>query len=238
MSSEIPYTVRTSPKARRVLLQIDPRQGLVVVLPARLDPGCIPNILKEKRAWIEKHRAGILQAEARSRSKSVIPDRIRLRAIGAQLKVTVRKTGDTSPNLRQVQPELLEISAQGRIGPGEAAALLRQWLQLKAGEVLPAWLDHLAGRHGLDYGRVIVRRQKTRWGSCSSKKTISLNCKLLFLRPGLVEHVLLHELCHTVHPNHSRAFWEFFKRLQPEAPVCHRQLNRLWQETIPAWADL
>ena len=237
MSAEIPYTVRSSRKAKRVLLTIDPRQGLVVVLPARLDPGCIPNILREKRAWIEKHRDSILQAAARNRSRDLVPDRVRLRALGTQLKVQLHTNGDSMVSLREVGAEVLEISGPKRIDPGEAAALLQQWLKHKARAVLPGWLDHLAKRYGLRYSRVSIRCQKTRWGSCSSKKTISLNSKLLFLPPRLVEHVLTHELCHTLQPNHSPAFWDLFQQLQPEAPACHRRLKRLRPEIIPAWAD-
>jgi len=237
MSTEIPYTVRSSRKAKRVLLRIDPRQGLVVVLPARLDPGCIPNILREKRAWIEKHRDSILQAAARSRSRYVIPKRVRLRALGAELQVQLHTNGNREISLRQVRPEILEISGSGGIDPGEAAALLREWLKQKAREVFPGWLDHLAKRYGLSYSRVSVRCQKTRWGSCSSRKTISLNSKLLFLPPRLVEHVLTHELCHTVQPNHTPEFWRLLQSLQPEALAGHQELKRLRPETIPAWAD-
>ena len=234
---EIPYTVRSSRKAKRVLLQIDPLKGLVVVLPVRLDPGCIPNILREKRAWIERHSDSIIKAAARNRSRYVIPERVRLRALGTQLKVRLHTNGDKGISLQQVRPEILEISGPGRIDPGEAASLLRQWLKQRAREVLPGWLDDLAAQHGFSYNRVCIRGQKTRWGSCSGRKTISLNSKLLFLRPRLVEHVLVHELCHTREPNHSWAFWRLFKGLKPDALACHQQLKHLWQEAIPAWAE-
>ena len=234
---EIPYTVRSSRKAKRVVLQIDPLKGLVVVLPVRLDPACIPNILREKRAWIERHKDSILQAASRNRSRYVIPDRVRLRALGTQLKVRLHTNGDKGISLQQVQPEVLEISGPGRIDPGEAASLLRQWLMQRAREVLPDWLEELAAQHGFSYNRVCIRCQKTRWGSCSGRKTISLNCKLLFLPTRLVEHVLIHELCHTREPNHSRAFWRLFKGLQPDTPALHQRLKRLWHEAVPAWAE-
>ncbi|GAP71314.1 hypothetical protein SAMD00024442_10_49 [Candidatus Symbiothrix dinenymphae] len=73
--------------------------------------------------------------------------------------------------------------------------------------LLPPRLAELARECGFSYVKVQTRKSKTRWGSCSSKKTISLSFYLLLLPPHLIDYVLLHELCHTVHMNHSPAFW-------------------------------
>jgi predicted metal-dependent hydrolase len=72
---------------------------------------------------------------------------------------------------------------------------------------LPLRLADLARAHGFTYMSVKTRKSKTRWGSCSSKKTISLSYYLLLLPSHLIDYVMLHELCHTVHMNHSPAFW-------------------------------
>lgn len=235
---EIPYTVRTSRRAKRILLKIDPLKGLVVVLPQRLDPGCIPNILAAKRSWIAKHYKQIQQTQARLKDQNRVPDRLDLPALGAQY--TVQSIQNVTPRLRlrQPRPDVLEFSCRDGVHPVEVAHLLRNWLKHKAREILPDWLDGLARRHGLTYSRVSVRCQKSRWGSCSSKKTISLNCKLLFLPPRLVEHVLLHELCHTVHPNHGPAFWGLLQSFQPDALSCRQKLKRQWLTSIPAWMEL
>ena len=68
-------------------------------------------------------------------------------------------------------------------------------------------LEELAAQHGYRFSRVVVRCQKTRWASCSSLGTISLNVNLIFLPPHLLDYVLLHELVHTRHPNHGPRFW-------------------------------
>jgi predicted metal-dependent hydrolase len=80
-------------------------------------------------------------------------------------------------------------------------------LRFLAKTSLPGELAQLAGKHGFTYQSVQIRNSKTRWGSCSSKKTISLSLYLMILPPHLKEYVLLHELCHTVHMNHGPAFW-------------------------------
>ena len=100
---------------------------------------------------------------------------------------------------------------------GEALAALRRWVLLRAREVLPRLLTELAAEHGFEVGRIAVREMKSRWGSCSSRGNISLNARLLFLSSGLVRHVLLHELCHLREMNHSRAFYECLRDVDPEA---------------------
>jgi len=85
-------------------------------------------------------------------------------------------------------------------------------LRKKALSVLPAQLARLASMHNFVYLSVKIRKSRTRWGSCSSKKTISLSLYLMILPEHLIEYVLLHELCHTVHMNHSAAFWNLLNK--------------------------
>lgn len=161
------------------------------------------------------------------------PQRLLLRAVGEEWTVDYRPGRRPGVLLRQAAPGRLLI--EGRVG---SAALcreaLRRWLKAKARQVLVPQLHQLARRHGFSFARVQIRCQKTRWGSCSSKGTISLNLKLLFLPPALVEHVLIHELCHTVHLNHSRAFWALVGRCDPRLDE-HRAALKQAVSYVPAW---
>ncbi len=96
---------------------------------------------------------------------------------------------------------------------------------------LPGLLKKYADRAGLSFRRVSIRKMKTRWGSCSPGNDISLNSALIFLPEELIEYVCLHELVHTVHKNHSSAFWESLAALLPEAYNCRKMLR---DETIIA----
>ena len=84
--------------------------------------------------------------------------------------------------------------------------------------------------------RVQVRGQQTRWGSCSLQKTISINRKLLFLPPPLVEQVFIHELCHTVRLDHSRRFWALVRKRAPRCQDLEEELRTAWRY-LPAWMD-
>ena len=85
--------------------------------------------------------------------------------------------------------------------------------RVKAKRRLTRRLKHLAEKHGFTYGRVFIRNQKTRWGSCSHKNNISLNMKIIRLPEELMDYVILHELAHTRFKNHGNDFWAMMNRL-------------------------
>ena len=81
-------------------------------------------------------------------------------------------------------------------------------MKIEAARVLPQRLKMFASQHGFQYSNVSIREaNRTRWGSCSSKKRINLSSSLMQLPDHLIDYVLLHELCHTVEMNHSERFW-------------------------------
>jgi predicted metal-dependent hydrolase len=87
---------------------------------------------------------------------------------------------------------------------------------------------------GLPYRRLAIRRQRTRWGSCSTRGTISLNCCLLFQRPEVVRYLLIHEMSHVRHMNHSARFWELVSRYCPDFRRLDRELLDGWR-CVPSW---
>jgi len=113
------------------------------------------------------------------------------------------------------------------------------FLQLKhiARTFLPPLLASYAHLHSKQYSKVSIRGQRTVWGSYSSSGTLSLNYKLLFLRRELVDYVLLHELAHTVHLDHSAAFWAQLQSMNVKARALDREL-RTSAHLVPPWLEL
>lgn len=173
-------------------------------------------------------RSGIDDAHAR-----MLPQRIQLPAVDHTWDV----------EWRPGQSETLECSRlRGRLTLGHARPLaaiasLQHWLKLEGRRHLPEWLALVAKDTGHRYQRVSIRLQRGRWGSCSTSGTISLNAKLLMLPPDAVRYVLVHELCHTLHMNHSRAFWDEVARHQPDWRQQTRQIRALQRE-LPLWSRL
>ncbi len=78
---------------------------------------------------------------------------------------------------------------------------------------------------GLTFNRLSIRNQKSRWGSCSSKKNININYKIIFLTPRQQDYIIVHELCHLQHMNHSPKFWALVEQLIPEYRTLRKELR-------------
>ncbi|WP_247648477.1 SprT family zinc-dependent metalloprotease [Pseudodesulfovibrio sp. zrk46] len=201
-------------------------------MPKRFDARLVPGILDDKRRWIERTRDRML-AEGRDLSglPPELPDTIDFLAMGRSYAVSyLDRPGRVS--ITENGPRLMVG------GPREDEAVLldalRRFTARKAREFLLPRLDRISKGLNLPYEALRVRRQKTRWGSCSGKGTISVNAKLLFLPIELADHLLLHELCHTRHLNHSPRYWALVARHEPEYERLERELSR-GGKYVPAW---
>lgn len=108
-------------------------------------------------------------------------------------------------------------------------ALLREF----ASEVISARTHELASMHSLHLRKVSVRNQSSRWGSCSSSGTVSLNWRLILLEPQLHDHVIYHELAHLTEMNHSPRFWGLLQAYDPQSRKHNKQLNLAATRLMP-----
>lgn len=86
----------------------------------------------------------------------------------------------------------------------------------RALKVIPERAAHFAPLVGVQYGRITIRNQKTRWGSCSSKGNLNFNCLLMLAPPEVLDYVIVHELCHRKEMNHSPRFWSEVAKVIPD----------------------
>ncbi len=89
-------------------------------------------------------------------------------------------------------------------------------LTQKAKQIIPQRTEYFANIIDVKYNRISIRHQSTRWGSCSSKKNLNFNCLLVLCPQEITDYVIVHELCHLRHPNHSKAFWNEVFKFCPE----------------------
>jgi predicted metal-dependent hydrolase len=201
--TELVYRVRLHPRARHVRIVASRRHGMVITIPRWFDRGRIPEILEQKRDWIER----TLSRLPMKPEPYCPPERIMLSAIGEEWTVEYEK-GDPG-HVKLVRRGDRTLSVSGAVDrPNVVRRVFEHWLKIQARKHLVPWLCRTAAELELKLNGATVRTQRTLWGSCSHRNTISLNARLLLLSPDLVRYVFIHELMHIRHPNHSREFWK------------------------------
>ena len=95
----------------------------------------------------------------------------------------------------------------------------------EAFKVIPERVEYFAKVIGVTYGKITVRNQKTRWGSCSSKGNLNFNCLLMLAPPEVLDYVVVHELCHRKQMNHSKAFWLEVEKVLPDYKEARKWLK-------------
>ncbi len=226
-----PYTIRKSKRAKRISLAIK-RQQLEIILPYYCPQKEALAALETHRGWVEQQLQKI--AKHALHADELKPEKIILPSV--EQTWLIHYIADSK------RTRLLERSNQELVIFGDIAQdnicreLLRTWLRRQAEAILLPWLARLSEIHKLPYHSAAIRGQTTRWGSCSARGTINLNYKLLFLPTKLVEHILLHELCHTVHLHHGEKFWHLLRELDPQCDHLDHKSRRA-QLLVPGWVE-
>ena len=221
----IEYTVQRS-RRRKKTVQISVSGGAVVVsAPWRTPSREIQDIVAGRSGWILDK----LAAESQRPPPLRLATGDRLPYLGQELPLAVECADVRKPSARLDGGRLL-ARIPGGLAEGErretAREALEAWYRVQAAELLTnsvaRWLP-VMGRSEMP--RVLVREQRTRWGSCSADGTLRFSWRLAMLEPELIDSVAVHELAHLDVMNHSPAFWEVVLRAMPDARQRRKRLN-------------
>jgi predicted metal-dependent hydrolase len=201
------YTLRVSMRAKRMQLKVTAWGQVEVVVPCHAAISQVVPFVRKHRRWLVRTLAKLrAMRDGQSAQAATLPESMRLAALGEEWQVIYGR-GPRSRLAAAVEQDGRRVLRLAAADDAAARAVLRRWLQDYASRRLIPWLRTVSEECGLPFVHATVRAQKTRWGSCSARRHISLNRHLLFLPPPLVRYLFVHELCHTVHLNHSRHYW-------------------------------
>ena len=227
-SSEHAWSVRQSARARRLSVRVFRNGGVEIVVPPRTPPRRVSEFVSEHREWIERQRRRAVPAV----DWPLPPDVLSLTAIHEEWRCSAI-AGAGQVGLREIAG--YELQLRGRLDDrARLRRLLANWLVERARRRLEGPLRALAAQMAVAPGRLQVRRQRSRWGSCSRRRTISLNVCLLFQRPEVLRYLMIHELSHLRHMNHSARFWAEVARYERDCKALDRELLQGWRR-VPSW---
>ncbi len=224
-NSNDPFAVRISPRARRLTARVHVGGRVEIVVPVGVNAHAVRDFVQRFTPWIDRKVAAMRGAASPAEA---VPRNISFLLTGEEFQVEWHR--GATPGIEQHDGRL-RLTAADEAG---ARQQLQTWLKAAARERLAPRLLQLAADLKYPVARVAIRCQRTRWGSCSTRGTVSLNCSLVFLRAAVVHYLFVHELAHTKHMNHSASFWHLVAKLEPDYRSLDRELLAGWR-TVPSW---
>ena len=225
----IEYEVRRSQRRKKTVhIRVD-RSGVKVAAPNRIRKSELQAIVRKRASWILKQIASVSEAQPlQFVNGETLP------FLGRNVPMVIQSADVDSPevsldlwNFQVATPH--NLSNETRYESIRLAVV--GWYKDRATETLASSVDRwwpLLGRG--EKSRVLIRDQRHRWASCSYDGTLRFNWRVMMLEPPLIEYIVVHELAHLTHLNHSKDFWDLVYDTMPEAPESRRRLREA------AWA--
>ena len=202
-------------KRKTLSLTINENAELIIRAPKRLSIEKIQDFINEKENWINRKKRLI-----ENQIKDVTSNHNKLLYLGNLFPINLEQ--NASKELFFTGEEFIANS----IEPDSMSLSIKKWYKNKFKEIALPRVAYFANKHNLMVNQVRIKNQKTMWGSCSSKNNINLNYLLLMAPMGVIDYVIVHELVHTIHRNHSTDFWDSVESIMPEFQEHKRWLKK------------
>lgn len=194
-SRETPVTVIKS-RRRSLVLEIINKGDIVVKAPYIISGSRIKSFLQSRSGWISS----------------------RLRQIDKSIKEYPLTPGSKIP-FKGKDIELFILDSK------DIKKELKDWYKTRAREEITTLVNRYSKLLKVNVNRIYIREQKTRWGSCSSKGNLSFNWKIILTRPELINYLVIHEMCHMIHMNHSKEYWKLVSVYDRDYRRHRKELN-------------
>jgi predicted metal-dependent hydrolase len=214
-SQQVPVMLVRNPRARRYVLRLRPDGAARVTVPRGGSSAEARRFAERNLPWLERQ---LEKLAARVKVQWLVGSEILLR--GELVKIEAGTNGDAG--MVRLGPELIRVNNLD----ADLRVLVERHLWKLAAKEFPPRVFELAAAHQLPVRRVTVRNQRSRWGSCSRRGTISLNWRLIQAPPFVRDYLIFHELAHLREMNHSHRFWREVERLCPEFEIAEQWLRK------------
>lgn len=204
-------------KSRRKTISIsfDEKVNLVVKAPYWLDIERIDAFVEAKAEWIEATRVRLLNTRQKSlRERPVLETGDVLPYLGYNRVLTVVREARSRIRVT-VAGERIIMCVPYEADYEQKRTQLEKWYRKQAAEIFEKKGMQYAPIVGVEYHKIHIKDQKSRWGSCSGKGNLNFNWRLIMAPESVLDYVVIHELCHLIHMNHSPEFWNLVEKICP-----------------------
>ena len=236
-AADVAYVFKRVPRRRHVHIFVNHEGTIEVRAPWRFSLPRARALLGENAEWVLRTLEG---ARAKRARRPLLVTGARLPCLDESLRLDIRPRAqiglfddDTRPPRGRVERRgpILRVSATS-LDDGELRSLIERWYRAEAATHFARRVEHYAPLLSVRPSKVAIRGQRSRWGSCSAKGTVSLNWRLMLTPGELADYVVVHELCHLRHLDHSPRFWAMVGGVIPDYRHRRRRLDAL-QEHLP-----
>lgn len=210
---------KNSPRAKKITIRVNAGGDVVVTKPKYISEKSAYKFVAENQAWISAQQNKLSQTEKLESESWIylfgkkyqkICEYFRNRPVGCFVE-------QNNFIINPVDPD--------RASPEYQQKETVRFLKNTAQHYIVPRTESLAKKMNLTFGRITLREQSSRWGSCSSKGNLNFNWRLVHFEPPVIDYVIVHELAHRTHMNHSKNFWDLVRSFDPEFPN-HRGVLR------------
>ncbi|MCK5027109.1 MAG: M48 family metallopeptidase [Candidatus Pacebacteria bacterium] len=222
-------------KRKTVMIQITKDARLIVRAPKYTPNFAIKVVVQKHQAWIEKKRELVRERAEKFKNKK-FKDNEEFLFLGQSYKLFCVSKDGFRKKFKQGST-LLETQRQGRSlvfddkaffllsGVSDPKKVFESWYKKRAREILVPRVRELSEKHKFLYNKIRITSAQTRWGSCSSKKNLNFSWRLVMAPQKTIDYVIIHELVHTKHMNHSKFFWGAVEGIVPDYKKHKKWLN-------------
>jgi predicted metal-dependent hydrolase len=198
------YQLRKNPRSKSIKISIDAKGGVTVTTPKLCPKLFIEKFLKQQEPWVLKKQAEVKKLQANISKNEIY-------IFGQKYQVIVEINPKSRPNI-STKNQVLLIN---QLAAGPHQAKLERFLKNTAIKYLTQKTAILSKKMAIDYQKITIRQQKSRWGSCSNRGNLNFNWRLVHYPPEIINYVIIHELAHRLEANHSQKFWQLVAKYDP-----------------------
>jgi len=214
---EIKYTLIKS-KRKTVALKITNEGEVVVSAPLRASNKAIEDIVLKKAKWIAEKLKVVKENQSKVK-KSEFINGATISLLGKEYKLIVEEVLIKGASVK-FDGSVFNVRVNNALNNEGKQQFIKEvltlWMRKKAKEVFEERTRYYANEIKLYPKKITIKEQKTLWGSCSSKDNINFNWRLIMAPIEILDYVVVHELCHLKHRNHSKEYWDFVEAAMPE----------------------